>query len=496
MGGSYTQGDIAQREHEESAKARRILLVDANGNILATFTIGGTVGILDAAGNRINPAKEDGNLATLTAKDFATQATLALVKAKTDNLDVAVSTLAKESGGNLATLAGKDFATQTTLALVKAKTDNLDILLSAFRDAITGSGGAAKTLADIVTKLAAGLPSALVGGRMDVNVGNTPTVSLSQSGSSNDVDVLTVPADPFGANADASVAAGAVGSIQAKLRRISADIGSILTNFDVALSTRVAESTFTGRIGEVQASPTANTVLDRLKALLTGIVLAAGTALIGKVKLRNPSDSADLGDSSNPVRTDPTGTTKQPISISQTTTDNDVDVASMPTGSSAAQVQGTAASGASVAGNPLGNGGRGSTALPTAVSDGQRIEQMLDKYGRTVAATDSVRDLWKDEQTTITSTTTAATINTAGGTGVYCDIKAIWFTNTSATGTEVQLLDNDGTTVRGEFYVPANDMRGVSGVFLPQASTNTQWKVKTVTSIASLKVSVSYIKNK
>lgn len=35
--------------------------------------------------------------------------------------------------------------------------------------------------------------------------------------------------------------------------------------------------------GEVQASPTANTVLGRLKALLTGIILAAGTAIIGKV---------------------------------------------------------------------------------------------------------------------------------------------------------------------------------------------------------------------
>ncbi len=36
-------------------------------------------------------------------------------------------------------------------------------------------------------------------------------------------------------------------------------------------------------IGEVTASPTANTVLARLKAILTGIVLAAGTAIIGKV---------------------------------------------------------------------------------------------------------------------------------------------------------------------------------------------------------------------
>lgn len=40
---------------------------------------------------------------------------------------------------------------------------------------------------------------------------------------------------------------------------------------------------FTDRVGEVSASPTANTVMDRLKALLTGISLAAGANIIGKV---------------------------------------------------------------------------------------------------------------------------------------------------------------------------------------------------------------------
>lgn len=49
------------------------------------------------------------------------------------------------------------------------------------------------------------------------------------------------------------------------------------------LATLLTEAIFTGRLGEVQASPTANTVLDRLKQLLTGIVLAAGTNNIGDV---------------------------------------------------------------------------------------------------------------------------------------------------------------------------------------------------------------------
>lgn len=37
---------------------------------------------------------------------------------------------AQETSGNLATIAAKDFATQATLALIKTKTDNLDVLLS------------------------------------------------------------------------------------------------------------------------------------------------------------------------------------------------------------------------------------------------------------------------------------------------------------------------------------------------------------------------------
>lgn len=44
-----------------------------------------------------------------------------------------------------------------------------------------------------------------------------------------DVDVLTVPADPFGANADAAATAGSTGSIQAKLRLMTSQLDSIKT---------------------------------------------------------------------------------------------------------------------------------------------------------------------------------------------------------------------------------------------------------------------------
>lgn len=56
--------------------------------------------------------------------------------------------------------------------------------------------------------------------QLKADLTETQPVSVA-AGDNNmgNVDIVTVPADPFGANADAIVAAGAAGSIQAKLRR-------------------------------------------------------------------------------------------------------------------------------------------------------------------------------------------------------------------------------------------------------------------------------------
>ncbi|HXS47547.1 MAG TPA: hypothetical protein VN756_08795 [Solirubrobacterales bacterium] len=89
---------------------------------------------------------------------------------------------------------------------------------------------------------------------LDVDVTRLPAL-VAGSANIGDVDVLTVPADPFGANADASVAAGATGSISAKLRRAT----------------------------------------QGLEDLKTGIILAAGTANIGDVDVASgPTGSSAL----------------------------------------------------------------------------------------------------------------------------------------------------------------------------------------------------------
>jgi hypothetical protein len=69
-----------------------------------------------------------------------------------------------------------------------------------------------------------------------------------------DVDVLSVPADPFGANVDAAVAAGAAGSIQAKLRRATQGLED--------LKSLVVLAAGSNEIGGVNQTKVAGTAVD------------------------------------------------------------------------------------------------------------------------------------------------------------------------------------------------------------------------------------------
>jgi hypothetical protein len=106
-----------------------------------------------------------------------------------DTTGLATDTLQTAGNGSLTTIAGKDFATQTTLALIKAKTDNLDVALSA---------GTAKlqivdALGDAVT---------MTGGKMDVNASIDTTglaTSAKQDTLDTSVNTLLKPASTLSA---------------------------------------------------------------------------------------------------------------------------------------------------------------------------------------------------------------------------------------------------------------------------------------------------------
>lgn len=146
-------------------------------------------------------------------------------------------------------------------------------------------------------------------------------------------------------------------------------------------------------------------------------------------------------------------------------------------------------------GNPVKVGFHARQTNPTAVANADRVNAMSDDVGRQVVVLNQVRDLVGDQNTTITSSTAATTIVTALA-STFLDLVSLTFTNISATGTEVQLLDDDGTTVRWVGYVPPTDMRGiVFQVPLTQPAVNKTWKFKTVTSVASVKITAQFVQN-
>lgn len=98
----------------------------AQAYIIGSSPTAGIVGVKNASNVGVNPATEDGNLATLTAKDFATETTLNTLNSK----DFATET----------TLATR--ATETTLSAIKTNSDKFLFDVSGnLLTASTGGGG-------------------------------------------------------------------------------------------------------------------------------------------------------------------------------------------------------------------------------------------------------------------------------------------------------------------------------------------------------------------
>jgi len=110
--------------------------------------VSGTIAVTGAGdATAANQATEIASLATIAAKDFATQTTLAALlakviaapatEAKQDTLQTAINLLAKLTDTQPVSAASlplpTDASTETTLAAIKAKTDNLDTALSGIK---------------------------------------------------------------------------------------------------------------------------------------------------------------------------------------------------------------------------------------------------------------------------------------------------------------------------------------------------------------------------
>jgi len=273
----------------------------------------------------------------------------------------------------------------------------------------------------------------------DVDVATLPSGTVAGSatlpaGSNNigDVDVLTVPADPFGVNADAIVAAGAAGSIQGKLRRATqgledlkslivlaagtAAIGKLAANSgvdigDVDVLTLPADPlganadaiVAAGAVGSLSAKMRRMT--QGLEDLKTLIVLGAGSAAIGKLAANS---GVDIGD---------------------------VDVASL-TG-------GTIAHDAADSGNPIKTGARAVSSLATAtlVAAADRSDAIADLDGAHIVKQLCPSADIKNERIADTAGTSAACTVFAAAASLRNYITTIAIFNSSATDAFVDFRD-------------------------------------------------------
>jgi hypothetical protein len=169
----------------------------------------------------------------------------------------AITNFANETGGNLA-------AATTALQLI----DN----------AVSGTGFNISQIGGAAAPIGAGLEATAV--RVTLPTDGTGKVGLN-AGVNNigDVDVLTVPTDPFGANADA---ASATGSISAKLRAISTALG--ITALDLGSGTGGTRTlrTFQDTAQFVGGTGVDSSAVQRV-SLATNVALPAGTNGIGKL---------------------------------------------------------------------------------------------------------------------------------------------------------------------------------------------------------------------
>lgn len=197
---------------------------------------------------------------------------------------------------------------------------------------------------------------------------------------------------------------------------------------------------------------------------------------------------------------------QQPVNVANTPSVNQAlvggsTVATAATGIQKVGVVGNAggavdgATGASVPENALQDGWRGATAYPTAVSDGQLVAPMTDKAGRPAVVLNSVRDLVGAATGNIDSSSATSLIS-AGGSGVFDDLVSIIFTNSTATGTSVTITDNGSGGNSYTFDLAANG--GMVATFptpLPQGTANAAWDIS-CSPAETVHYTIVYVKNK
>jgi len=163
----------------------------------------------------------------------------------------------------------------------------------------------------------------------------------------------------------------------------------------------------------------------------------------------------------------------------------------------AANTAGDVASGTSDSGNPVKQGFLAKTSLPTAVSDGQRVNGISDKFGRQITLPITERDLIGTQTTTISASTSETTIVTAAA-STFNDLIMLVVSNTSAsTNTRIDFRDTTAGSVLFSLQAPGNNTVGFAPpVAIPQTSVNTNWTAQCASSTTDIRIYAVFAKNK
>lgn len=154
------------------------------------------------------------------------------------------------------------------------------------------------------------------------------------------------------------------------------------------------------------------------------------------------------------------------------------------------------ATGSAVPANAFYQGVNAQNALPSAATPGNLTGLTGDKFGRPVVLNNAFRDIMGTQTTTISSSTSETTIITQVA-STFLDLVSIFISNTSATAARVDIRDTTAGSVIFQLYIPAGDMRGLSLTTpWPQTAVNTNWTAQSSASVADLRISALFIKNK
>lgn len=158
---------------------------------------------------------------------------------------------------------------------------------------------------------------------------------------------------------------------------------------------------------------------------------------------------------------------------------------------------GAGATGSAVPANAVYKGLQARTSNPSAATEGNTVGAIADKLGRQVVVIGNVRDNKGNQVTTITSSTSETTVVTAVA-STFLDVYGCIVTNSSATATNVTFKDSTAGTTQYQIYVPAGETRGFmlpSSDAFKQTTVNNNWTATCGTSVASVVITMLYVKN-